>query len=73
MVWYAFGEFHSQSGDSLGLGLSNKVANRIANDKFYSRIGDTGLEISESAGHVINITAAKVYAGGVKLSILPLC
>ena len=70
-VWYAFGDFHSQSGDSLGLGLSNKVANRIANDKFYSRIGETGLELSESTGHIVNITAANVYAGGVKIQILP--
>ena len=36
-----------------GLNSSIEDANRIANDKFYSRIGDTGLELSESTGHVV--------------------
>jgi hypothetical protein len=67
--WYAFGEVHSASIDSLGLGLSNKIANRIGQTQYYARVGNTGLELFESATRIVHVTSAQVWAGSVSITV----
>lgn len=67
--WYAFGEVHSASVDSLGLGLSNKIANRIGQTQYYARVGNTGLELFESATRIVHVTSAQVWAGPVSITV----
>lgn len=67
--WYAFGEIHSASIDSLGLGLSNKIANRIGQTQYYARVGNTGLELFESTERIVHVTSSQVWAGPVSITV----
>lgn len=66
--WRSGTTIHSQSVDSLGDGLPEKIAERIGNTEYYKRTEAGGLIIG-AAGLTLTITAANVYAGAVRVAI----
>ena len=66
--WRVGSTIHSQSVDSLGDGLPEKIAERIGNTEYYKRTEAGGLIIG-AAGLTLTITAANVYAGAVRVAI----
>lgn len=67
--WYAFGEVHSATLDSLGLGLAEKLAMRVGQVDYYHRVGNAGLVPSTPGVNLLSITAARVWAGPVLMSV----
>lgn len=63
--WYDGTTIHSESIDSLGIGLSDKIARRIGDTQYYVRSRNSGLEISNPSGLNIDISSANVWAGAV--------
>lgn len=67
--WRVDTNIHSASIDSLGIGLSNKIATRIGATEYYARTNNTGLDLSEDGSLHVGISAAGVYGGAVYYDI----
>lgn len=68
--WYAFGDIHSASLDSMGLGLSEKQALRLGQTDYYARTGNAGLILGEAPTRYVTITPATVWAGPITIPVV---
>ena len=60
-------DIHHMTWDHLGIGLSNKLHQRLVKTQRFAR--ETGLMISESTGRYMQITAGAVWYGAVRVAL----